>query len=219
MAKSSPLSDYELLRLQRIQRNQDRLASLGLLHKDKHVRRIVKSPSRKKSKTKIVSPSPKRTSRRLQNQPAAEAPLLEDPPRITLAERDHSRPRRIAEDLTPTLTPEQKKRICSRVSPDDFLDKLQDYLVNVENASSANIARVLRSMKKLSSGQGVRAPQWPDDCYLLRGQKVGPEANVAELIERGRECEEDWGRDLGNGWLYSHPLRKLAMFQRHLLEE
>lgn len=218
MAKSSPLSDYELLRLQRIKRNQDRLASLGLLHKYKHIKRIVKTPSRKATK-KIVSPSP-RTSRRLQNKPAAVAPLLEDPPRIKLSGSRHSRPRRIVEELTPTtLSPEQKKRICSRVSPDDFLDKLQDYLVDVENASSANIARVLRSMKKLTSGQGVRAPQWPDDCYLLRGQKIGPEADVAELIERGRECEDDWGRDLGNGWLYSHPLRKLALFQRHLLEE
>ena len=219
MAKSSsPLSDYELLRLQRIKRNQDRLASLGLLHKNKHIKRIVKTPSRKATK-KIVSPSP-RTSRRLQNKPAAVAQLLEDPPRIKLSGSRHSRPRRLVEELTPTtLTPEQKKRICGRVSPDDFLGKLQDYLVDVENASSANIVRVLRSMKKLTSGQGVRAPQWPDDCYLLRGQKIGPEADVAELIERGRECEEDWGKDLGNGWLYSHPLRKLALFQRHLLEE
>jgi hypothetical protein len=217
MTKSSP-SNYELLRLQRIQRNNDRLASLGLLDKRPlKSSQAIRTPP-KKAARKIVSPSPKRVSRRLRNQPApSSSALFDDPPRIQ--PKAVRRPRRIVEELTSSLTTEQKERISSKLANEDFLDKLQDFLLDVDKVSSANASRVIRAMTKLSSGQGVRAPQWPEDCYFLRGQKVGLTADVSELIERGRECEEEWGPDLGNGWLYNHPLRKLAMFQSYLLEE
>ena len=226
MTKSSSPSSYELLRIQRIQRNNERLASLGLLDKPKFKpSKFAKTPPKKAAK-KIVSPSPRRVSKRLQNQPAPDdlVPPTTDVSHSTYIDQTiisrRPRPRRIVEQLTPTtLTPEQKAIITKKIPEKDFLDKLQDYLLNVDQISSANLTRVLRSMVKLSSGQGVRAPHWPDDCYFLRGENVGPAADVEELIERGRDCEEEWGRDRGNGWLYNHPLRKLALFQSYLLEK
>ena len=219
MAKSTP-SNYELLRLQRIERNNQRLKSLGLLDKPKPPK-VTRTPPKKAKKT-IVSPSPRRASRRLQNQPALHSILIEEPriERPTVHRprpRPRPRPRRIIEEC-PSLSPKQQSIISKKLDNADFLDSLQNYLVDVDQISESNLARVMRSMKKLVSGDGVRAPQWPDDCYFLRGEKVTAVANISELIDRGRECEEEWGRDLGNGWLYNHPLRKLALFQSYLLE-
>jgi hypothetical protein len=54
-------------------------------------------------------------------------------------------------------------------------------------------------------------------CTLFES-KVYAMSDVIGLIEMG-ECEEEWGPDFGNGWLYRHPLGKLGMFQHFLLEE
>ena len=216
MTKKASPSTYELLRIKRIERNNERLASLGLLNKPKF--KSAKTPPKKAVK-KIVSPSPRRVSKRLQNQPAPNVQPIEDVPQIDRTIAHRPRPRRIVEELALTLTTKQKNIISKKISDDDFLHKLEDYRFSVDQISSNNMDRVMRSMVKLSSGQGVRARHWPEGCYFLRGEKVGPAADVEALIERGRECEEEWGRDLGNGWLYNHPLRKLALFQSYLLEE
>ena len=38
------------------------------------------------------------------------------------------------------------------------------------------------------------------------------------LMAKGQECEDKWGRDHGNGWLISHPLKKLLLFQQFVLQ-
>lgn len=208
-------SNYELLRLQRIERNNQRLKSLGLL--DNKPKPTTRTPTKKTAKKRaIISPSPRRTSRRLQNQPALESILEEEVERKRVVVHRPS-PRRIIEE-TPSLSAEQRAVIHKKLNNRDFIDSLREYLVDIHRISESNLARVMRSMEKLAAGEGVRAPHWPDNCYFLREEKVTAVSNVGELIERGRECEEEWGRDLGNGWLYNHPLRKLALFQSHLLE-
>jgi hypothetical protein len=212
MAKSP--SNYELLRLQRIERNNERLKTLGLLDKPKPTK-AARTPPKKAKKTVLVSPSPRRASRRLQNQPAPTSILIEEPRTKTTVHRP--RPRRIIEEIIPSLSDEQKQILSSKVAQAEFVDKLQHFLTDVHQISASNLARVLRSITKLSSGEGVRAPQWPENCHFLKGEVVSITSDVHELIERGRECEEEWGRDLGNGWLYNHPLRKLGLFQSYLL--
>ncbi|KAL3795825.1 hypothetical protein ACHAWO_011991 [Cyclotella atomus] len=214
MAKSP--SNYELLRLQRIERNNERLKTLGLLDKPKPTK-AARTPPKKAKKTVLVSPSPRRASRRLQNQPAPTSILIEEPRTKTTVHRPRPRPRRIIEEIIPSLSDEQKQILSSKVAQAEFVDKLQHFLTDVHQISASNLARVLRSITKLSSGEGVRAPQWPENCHFLKGEVVSITSDVHELIERGRECEEEWGRDLGNGWLYNHPLRKLRLFQSYLL--
>jgi hypothetical protein len=214
MTKSS-LSHYEILRLQRIERNEEKLKSLGLVKPKSN--KAARTPPKKAKKTSIISPSPRRASRRLQNQPAPSSVLIEEPRIRTTVHRP--RPRRIIEEVISSLSDHQKQILSSKVSQADFVDKLKHFLTDVHQISTSNLDRVLRSITKLTSGEGVRAPQWPENCHFLKGEAVSITSDVHDLIERGRECEEEWGRDLGNGWLYNHPLRKLGLFQSYLLGE
>lgn len=97
----------------------------------------------------------------------------------------------------------------------------QDYLIKVDTLSDQNRRSVIRQVTKLATGEGIRyeskAYGWPDGCYFLKNTKVGPADDIPKLMEIGRECEEEWGRDHGNGWLISHPLKKLYMFQQYQL--
>ena len=74
---TNDLSPYELARLQRIQRNEARLRSLGLLKPKQAVKRVT-PPKRSKRETKEPS-VPTRSSKRLRalkdQQPAVDAPL------------------------------------------------------------------------------------------------------------------------------------------------
>ena len=42
--------------------------------------------------------------------------------------------------------------------------------------------------------------------------------DMIELMREGQECEDKWGKDHGNGWLISHPLKKLHLFQEFILK-
>jgi hypothetical protein len=99
----------------------------------------------------------------------------------------------------------------------------QDYLTQIDTLSDQNRRNVLRQITKLASGEGIRyeshAYGWPEGCYFLDGIKVGPADDILKLMDIGRECEEKWGKDHGNGWLLSHPLKKLYMFQQYYLQQ
>jgi len=210
------LSNYELLRLERIQRNNDRLARLGLL--DKPRAKAARTPPKKgtsAAKKKVVSPSPIRSSRRLRQQPALHVPSLQDEE----VKHNTARPHRIHHQTNhSSLTDAQKEIIHDKLSNNNFLDVFHDYLINIDKISPSNATRVMRQLIKLHNGQGLRAPHWPLDCYFLKDFRVDAAADVVALIELGVQCEDEWGKDLGNGWLYRHPLGKLGSFQRYLLE-
>ena len=99
----------------------------------------------------------------------------------------------------------------------------QEYLTQVDSISDQNRRNVLRQITKLASGEGIRyeshAYGWPEGCCFLGGVTVGPADDILNLMDIGRECEEKWGRDRGNGWLLSHPLKKLYMFQQYHLQQ
>ena len=99
----------------------------------------------------------------------------------------------------------------------------QEYLTQVDSISDQNRRNVLRQITKLASGEGIRyeshAYGWPEGCCFLGGVTVGPADDILKLMDIGRECEEKWGRDRGNGWLLSHPLKKLYMFQQYHLQD
>lgn len=58
---------------------------------------------------------------------------------------------------------------------------------------------------------------WPEGCYFKKGEKITPMSDFVELMVEGQACEDEWGRDHGNGWLISHPLKKLLLFQQFIL--
>jgi hypothetical protein len=79
----------------------------------------------------------------------------------------------------------------------------------------------MRQVSKLARGEGVRyeSPNygWAEGCYFMRGTEVTPMSDIVQLMEKAQECEDRWGRDRGNGWLLSHPLKKLLLFQQFAL--
>lgn len=268
------LSPYEQARLDKIQRNQARLVSLGLLPNGKtnlnhrstlgvgggkrRLRRPTttvhgrtNTPKKKQRPVRaaaaaatVVSPSPPqrpRSSRRLRYK---SDPLV--PPQPLLMNEDgdtgHNgrnvgkRETTKSDEMTTTkkvhhgfkcdipmdvtsspLTREEISRI-EMTMDGNFLGHFEDYLTNIDIISDPNRRCVLRQITKLVSGEGITYSRWPTGCTFLPGIPVGPTDDILHLLSIGRVCEEKWGKDLGNGWLLSHPLRKLYMFQQYHLQ-
>ena len=80
----------------------------------------------------------------------------------------------------------------------------------------------MRQVTKLVNGEGIRYDSkefgWPEGRYFLKGKKVGATDDIQKLMNDAKECEDKWGRDHGNGWLLSHPLKKMYEFQQYLLQ-
>lgn len=104
-----------------------------------------------------------------------------------------------------------------------LFQKIKEYLSEVDSLSDQNKRNVMRQVTKLVLGEGIRydskAYGWPEGCYFLKGTKVEPTDDILKLMDIGRECEDEWGRDHGNGWLLSHPLKKMYQFQQYHLQD
>lgn len=104
---------------------------------------------------------------------------------------------------------------------DVFLMKFKEFLVFHNQTSEQNTRNVMRQIRKLANGDGIRYESakygWPEGCFFMKGTRVTPLSDVVELLEEAQKCEDKWGRDHGNGWLLSHPLKKLLLFQQFLL--
>jgi len=126
------------------------------------------------------------------------------------------------------LSDEEKEIIDNKIDDSStYLIKFEEYLNNVDAAgelSKQNKRSVLRQVNKLVGGEGIRYDSktedcWPQGCYFLKGVKVGPTDDISTLMDDAKACEEQWGRDRGNGWLLRHPLGKMAAFQQYLLQD
>ena len=108
------------------------------------------------------------------------------------------------------------KIMCTNVSRENQSNKLTSH-------PPQSTQQVLRQITKLATGEGIRyeskAYGWPEGCYFLRGTVVGPTDDIPKLMELGQDCEDEWGKDHGNGWLLSHPLKKLYQFQQYNLQD
>ncbi|KAL7521088.1 hypothetical protein ACHAWX_005781 [Stephanocyclus meneghinianus] len=124
--------------------------------------------------------------------------------------------------LSSPLTKAQQKIIDHKMEG-DFLGKFEDYLTNVDEISESNRRNVMKQITKLAEGEGIRyeskAYGWPEGCFFMKGVKIGPHDDILKLMDIGQQCEDNWGRDHGNGWLLSHPLKKLYMFQQYHLKD
>ena len=116
---------------------------------------------------------------------------------------------------------EDDKLALEKNIDDNFLAKFKEFLVFHNKISEQNVRNVMRQVKKLAGGEGIRYESsrygWPDNCYFLRGTHVTPLSDIISLMDEGQDCENRWGRDHGNGWLISHPLKKLLLFQQFIL--
>lgn len=218
------LSDYEKLRLERIRKNEEKLRQLGLSDFASSLK-PKRKPSPKKKKSPTAPKGQERRSARLRSD--GEKPTIE------LTEEEFEREERI---LVLQSTPRCRRRVSmdgyTKLSDKDrrslegsvdnnYLSKFEEFLQYHDKISEQNCRSVMRQITKLAHGEGIRyeSPRygWKPGCYFRRGDKITPLSDIVELMQEAQDCEDRWGRDHGNGWLLSHPLKKLLLFQQFVL--
>lgn len=240
------LSEYEKLRLERIKRNQEKLAALGL---DQPW--FEAAAARKKKKTIIrqkKTPSPKagteRRSNRLSKSPETKFyQLSHDFDEEVMVEQRASASSAKDEEVEPyeaevsvrqvrrrvnlnrddySVSEEDMKHLRGVMDVEIFLSKFREFLRYQDKISDSNERSVMRQVRKLALGEGIRYESekygWPEGKYFRRGEKITLMHDIVELMDEAMECEAKWGRDRGNGWLLSHPLKKLLIFQMFCLK-
>jgi hypothetical protein len=101
------------------------------------------------------------------------------------------------------------------------LENVSEYL-RTTGISKSNLAACLRVIKKLVTGKGVTHRNKPGDVFLL-GYKV----TLQDDLEALRKAANAWlpyrkgvgCLDKGHGWALNHPLKKLAMYKKHMLAQ
>ena len=134
------LSEYELQRLEKIKRNEKRLAELGLDKVKQNLKRsatAAKTPSRKKKKRAAATTvTPQRSSRRLKRQPVLYEPLMDDEI-IRKIDSPSSKKKKVARtttskfrceipmDLKSSPLSEKEKNLITKKMDEDFLGKFE----------------------------------------------------------------------------------------------
>lgn len=118
------------------------------------------------------------------------------------------------------LTEDEKDKLATMDS--NYLEKFQEFLVYHNKISDQNVRNVMRQVTKLATGEGVRYESsqygWKPHQVFQKGVNVTPLSDFVELMKLAQEAEDEWGRDHGNGWLLSHPLKKMLLFQQFCLQ-
>lgn len=133
------LSEYELQRLEKIKRNEKRLAELGLDKAKQNLKRsaaAAKTPRKKKKRAATVTPTPQRSSRRLKRQPVLYEALMDDEI-IRKIDSPYSKKKKVARtstskfrceipmDLKSSPLTEKEKNVINEKMEEDFLGKFE----------------------------------------------------------------------------------------------
>lgn len=232
------LSEYELKRLERIAKNEAYLESIGLGSAKQKLKDMCKKTKKnaKRSRRHTIKPGQERRSKRLKKMETNFVMLsYHDDDDIAAVDQDEqrlegesytaqrSRSRRYASfDRSDfDLSEAEKRTLENGIIDENFLFKFKEFLLYHDKISEPNCRNVMRQVTKLANGRGIRyeSPKygWPEGCYFMPGEKVTPMSDIVQLMQDAQACEDKWGRDHGNGWLLSHPLKKLLIFQQFCL--
>jgi hypothetical protein len=117
----------------------------------------------------------------------------------------------------------RKKKISDYINSDSIcLNDFDYWLRNIHRGahgsvlSKANGNSVMKQVIKLVKGEGVTNTgknQWPDGIVFYKGTKFDLRTNFARMHREAKEYEARYGKDLGNGWLLQHPIRKLDLYR------
>lgn len=236
------LSEYEKMRLERIKRNQEKLASLGL--DQSFGDRLRKQQPKKKKKAvdrkKALTPKPgeERRSKRLSNASQQLYQLSNDFEDEVVVEQDPDYSEADEEEKEPyqanisvrqvrhriklnredyAVSEEDMQNLRGFMDVDVVLSKFREFLRYHDKISESNERRVMPQVRKLLRGEGIGYKHWKGKTFH-KGEKITLMHDIVALMEEANECERAWGKDLGNGWLLNHPLKKLLIFQQFALQ-
>ena len=95
---------------------------------------------------------------------------------------------------------------------------MMDFLETELNDSRQNVRNVMRQTRLMASGAGVEHPHNDEAPLFMQGVKLSMGSDCTTLIEDARAWLREWGRDKSNGWLLTHPLKKMLVFQSWQIE-
>lgn len=217
--------------------------------KRKLARSLNKFEEESKEETTVVSPSPKRRRRRRrkksdsqQSSPSPDAAesqagvpsLKRPPPRPLDAFISIERmPARHQAGLKSDCNKSKEIPFVSDCSQQElealkhrfkWIDEFKEYLENDEadgkKLSETNVQRTFASINGLRLGYGVNyAPKKEFSVEFMKGIKIDLSMNIDKMLEDAKAFEEIIGKDKSHGWIARHPLKKLALFQQHVLNK
>jgi hypothetical protein len=199
------------------------LLDIGLgafLKKRKKPAKTPSTPTRTRS-SQVVTPPSRRSSRVRRSPPekyGLELDFLEPPRRKKpkASPNNKSGPRAKVERIT-----EEDLKALEGVP--DWFDDMKEWLLKVPHGngtkvvSGANARSVMNQVRKMVSGIGITYHHWNEGTYFKRGVKIHLGMEMKGLYDEAVEMEDAHGRDLGNGWLLRHPIRKMELYQEYRL--
>lgn len=202
--------------------NEEHLRSKGLLDAVMALKKPKKTASPKNRRPTVITPPlPLRRSSRRMRQSAPEykgVDLFFDEQRP----RPTKKIKRIIMANKEALTDDDYEKLRS---VPDWLEDMDEWLRTVPHGngnkivSRDNASSVMRQVTKLVSGVGVTYHHWSEGTFFKRDKKIHLHTKMEELYNQAVEMEQKHGRDLGNGWLLRHPIRKMELYQEYRLEQ
>jgi hypothetical protein len=118
--------------------------------------------------------------------------------------------RKVRRKQAPSLTEEERSKL-HRIEIN--VEDVEEYLINEEGMSQANVRSVIRQVRKLQSGEGVTYTPWGSDVVFCPRPLKDLGEDFRYLREEAKAFESEHGEDKGHGWLLKHPLQKLENYQ------
>ena len=82
--------------------------------------------------------------------------------------------------------------------------------------SEANFKSVMNRVRDLASGDGISYGRWPAKVRFHKDQPFNLSVDFHAMLLEAKRYESRYGKDLGNGWLLSHPIKKVALFKEYV---
>ena len=215
-------SEYEIYCENKITRNREYLKRLGL---DQPILGRQKNKRMKKSTPEVIAApkivrTPRRSSRLLNaNEQESIDEVTEFNEEASVESLPRPRRRRVVFKMQNLPTEEDRNKLKT-IKTDEVLNDVAYYMkVHLKN-SEMNIKNVKKTLKNLFNGDGVKHQSSRRRGHIF---KQGEHISLADDINKLLDEESDWiafhGKDVSNGWLVRHPLRKLMLYQIARIEK
>lgn len=204
--------DYMAMRDANVRMNEAHLRMLGL---DEFKKKHKKKPKKKPKVSPTTPQKAVRRSRRMRTvTPEFHAGLPDDfresPKKKHRTSPSARRKLELSDDMRSLL-----KNLPS------WLKDMETFLLTVPHGngykvvSRDNARCVMKQVQCMVSGDGIGYHRWPEGVIFKKGVHMDLSMDFDTLHDEASEFEAVHGRDLGNGWLMRHPIRKMQCYQEY----
>ena len=121
-----------------------------------------------------------------------------------------------------STTPKSHDDTSNQIDVEEF----EHWLRNVHEGarggkiSETNAKSVMKRVKELvDKEQGVTYINWPSDIVFHHGETVTLDTDFDALLKKAKRFEKTHGKDKGNGWKLTHPIKKLWLYKQYIEEK